>query len=53
MEESKLFAKWLIKCTEEVNTLGACRRYKGKVLNVDELYTEFNEWRNLTTNFKL
>lgn len=44
MEESKKFAKWLIICTQEVNTIGACRRYKGKVLNVDELYTAFKEY---------
>lgn len=37
--ESKDFATWLIIHTDEVtNTAGACRRYKNKVLNVNELY---------------
>lgn len=44
MEESKKFARWLIIYTQEVNTIGACRRYRGKVLNVDELYTAFKEF---------
>ena len=50
MEESKEFARWLIMHTQEVNTVGACRRYKGKVLNVGELYTVFKEWRNHIEN---
>lgn len=38
MKEIKQFATWLILYTQEVNTIGACRRYKNKVYNVDELY---------------
>lgn len=42
MEESKKFARWLIIHTEDAGfTLGPCRRYKNKVLNVDELYEIF------------
>jgi hypothetical protein len=38
----KKFAKWLIIHTNEVqNTAGACRRYKRKVYNVDELFDIF------------
>lgn len=47
MEESKKFARWLIIHTEDAGfTLGPCRRYKNKVLNVDELYEifKFNTW---------
>ncbi len=42
---AKDFAFFLIIHTEEVTTLGACRRYKGKVLNVDELYTAWEEFK--------
>jgi hypothetical protein len=38
MNEAKGFARFIIIHTEEVNTIGACRRYKGQVYNVDELY---------------
>lgn len=42
MTESKEFATWLINHTDEVKlTAGAYRRYKGKILNVDELYDIF------------
>jgi len=42
MNEAKQFAKFLIIHTDEVRfTVGPCRRYKGKVLNIDELYTIF------------
>jgi hypothetical protein len=41
MEESKKFAKWIIIHTEDVDTMGACRRYKGAIYNVDELYEIF------------
>jgi hypothetical protein len=38
----KKFARWLIIHTNEVqNTAGACRRYKRKVYNVDELFDIF------------
>jgi hypothetical protein len=39
MEEAKKFAKWLILNTKDVDTVGACRRYKNKIYNVEELYT--------------
>lgn len=43
MKIAKNFAKWIINHTEEVFTVGACRRYKGKVYNVDELYDIYME----------
>ena len=48
MEESKKFARWIIIHTGEVeDTIGACRRYNGRVYNVDELYTIFKEEESL------
>lgn len=44
-QRAKDFAHWLIIHTEDVNTVGACRRYKGKVLNVEELYTAWEDWK--------
>lgn len=41
MNEAKQFAAWIINNTQEVFTIGPCRRYKGKVYNVDELYDIF------------
>ena len=42
MNESKKFATWIINHTEEMRfTQGACRRYKNKVYNVNELYDIF------------
>ena len=38
MEEAKKFARWLIINTQDVDTDGPCRRYKGKIYNVDELF---------------
>jgi hypothetical protein len=37
MEFTKEFATWLILNTTDVNTVGACRRYKNKIYNVAEL----------------
>ena len=45
MKEAKHFATWIINHTEEVFTVGACRRYKGKVYNVDELYDIYMDLR--------
>ena len=42
MEEAKKFARWLIFNTKDVDTAGACRRYKGKIYNVEELYTIYS-----------
>lgn len=38
MDEAKKFARWLILNTKDVDTIGACRRYKNIIYNVDELY---------------
>jgi hypothetical protein len=43
MNEAKDFATWIIHQTKEVNTMGACRIYKNKTLNVDELYLAWKE----------
>lgn len=48
MEEAKDFATWLIIHTKDVNTLGPCRIYKNKVLNVDELYYAWIEYKLAT-----
>lgn len=48
---AKDFATWLIKHTREVSTMGACRIYKNKTLNVDELYDAWYEFKN-ETNYK-
>jgi len=45
---SKDFAHWIIFNTQEVQTLGACRRYKGRVLNLDELYDAWEESKKET-----
>ena len=47
-QRAKDFAHWLIIHTEDVNTLGACRIYKNKVYNVDELYDIWCEFKNNT-----
>jgi len=44
-QKAKDFARWIIIHTEEVNTAGACRRYKGRVLNVEELYSAWENWK--------
>jgi hypothetical protein len=38
MEEVKNFAKWIIIHTQDVDTMGPCRRYKNMIRNIDELY---------------
>ena len=38
MDEAKKFARWLILNTKDVDTIGACRRYKNIIYNIDELY---------------
>lgn len=43
MDEVKKFANWIIIHTEDVYTIGACRRYKGRIYNVDELYEIFSK----------
>ena len=50
MNESKDFARWLIIHTREVNTIGTCRIYKNKTLNVDELYQAWQEFKQETKN---
>jgi len=47
---AKDFATWLIIHTREVNTMGACRIYKNRTLNVDELYDAWYEYKNETNN---
>jgi hypothetical protein len=47
-QRAKDFASWLIIHTEDVNTIGACRRYKGITYNVDELYDKWVEYKNKT-----
>ena len=47
---AKDFAKWLIIHTKEVNTMGPCRIYKNKTLNVDELYDAWYEYKNGTNS---
>ena len=44
-QRAKDFARWLIIHTKDVNTMGACRIYKNKTLNVEELYTAWEEWK--------
>jgi hypothetical protein len=48
MNEAKDFAKWLIIHTKDVATLGPCRIYKNKVLNVDELYVVWQNFKQET-----
>jgi hypothetical protein len=43
---AKDFAHWLIIHTEQVQTIGACRRYKGIIYNVAELYDKWVEFKN-------
>lgn len=45
---AKDFATWLIKHTREVSTMGACRIYKNRTLNVDELYDAWYEFKKET-----
>ncbi len=49
-QRAKDFAHWLIIHTEDVNTMGACRRYKGRTLNVEELYQAWGEFKQKTKN---
>ena len=42
---AKDFATWLIKNTREVSTMGACRIYKNRTLNVDELYDAWEQFK--------
>ena len=49
-QRAKDFATWLIIHTREVNTMGACRIYKNKTLNVDELYDAWYEFKQETKN---
>ena len=49
-QRAKDFARWLLIRTEDVKTIGACRRYKGKVLNVEELYSAWEEFKQQTKN---
>ena len=50
MNEPKDFARWLIIHTREVNTIGVCRIYKNKTLNIDELYQAWQEFKQETKN---
>jgi hypothetical protein len=45
---AKDFATWLIKNTRETSTMGACRIYKNRTLNVDELYDAWYEFKKET-----
>jgi hypothetical protein len=45
---AKDFATWLIKNTRETSTMGACRIYKNRTLNVDELYDAWEEFKKET-----
>ncbi len=45
-QRAKDFASWLIIHTEDVFTVGPCRRYKGRIYNVDELYDKWEEFKN-------
>lgn len=49
-QRAKDFATWLIIYTREVNTMGACRIYKNKTLNVEELYQAWEEFKQRTNN---
>jgi hypothetical protein len=49
-QRAKDFAHWIIIHTEEVNTMGACRRYKRMVYNVNELYDKWEEFKRETLN---
>jgi hypothetical protein len=45
MNESVKFANWILTHTTEVaHTVAPCRRYKGKVYTVFELYPLFLNW---------
>ena len=44
-ETAKDFARWVIWHTEDVATMGPCRRYKNRILNVDELYEAWIEFK--------
>lgn len=46
IKEVKDFATWIIKCTNETHTMGACRIYKNRTLNVHELYDEWDKLKN-------
>jgi hypothetical protein len=45
---AKDFATWLIIHTKDVSTMGPCRIYKNKTLNVDELYDAWQELKQET-----
>ena len=45
---AKDFASWLIKNTRETSTMGPCRIYKNRTLNVDELYDAWQELKQET-----
>ena len=45
---AKDFATWLIIHTKDVSTMGPCRIYKNRTLNVDELYDAWYEYKNET-----
>lgn len=47
-DRAKDFAHWIIKHTREVNTMGPCRIYKNKTLNVNELYDAWVEFKKET-----
>ena len=47
---AKDFATWLIIHTKDVYTMGPCRIYKNKTLNVDELYDAWEEFKRETLN---
>lgn len=39
MDEAKKFVRWILIQTDEVKyTLSPCRRYKGVIYTIDELY---------------
>ena len=49
-QRAKDFATWLIIHTKDVYTMGACRIYKNKTLNVEELYQAWEEYKQGTKN---
>ena len=49
MNEAKEFGHWLIRHTREVvNTMGACRIYKNRTMNLHELYDAWQEFKTET-----
>lgn len=42
-KEIKGFARWIIIQTSDVDTMGPCRRYKGRIYNVDELFEIYRQ----------